>query len=235
MSPEELNFQSFLAARIKDRGISLKKLAEATGIAPAHIESMVHGKFGDLPSAPYVRGYIVRLGKTLDFDGEAWWEKIKKEGFVTDSGAADRLPRNRFIGKPQAKLIWIGAAVVLLLIYFSLQLPVIFGKPSVTIKFPDQNPYVSPVNTVTLAGTVHSANSLSLNGDNIAIAPDGAWEKSVLLQNGLNSFAVTAKKLLGGETSITEQIMYQAPSVSSSTPTSTAGTAPATTPSLKNH
>lgn len=222
MSPEELNFQSFLLAKIKDRGISLKKLAEATGIAPAHIESMVNGKFNDLPSAPYVRGYLVRLGKALDFDGMGWWERIKKEGFVKDSGTIDALPRNRFMGKSPAKFVWLGVAAGLLVVYLAFQLPLIFGKPNVLVTFPSQSPYLSVTNTITIEGTVRSASSLSLNGDTVAIAPDGSWKKAVLLQNGVNSFTITAKKFLGGETNLTEQIVYQSSSSATSTaPTST--------------
>jgi cytoskeletal protein RodZ len=230
MPPDEINFQTFFAAKIKDRGLSIKKLAEITGIAPAHLEAMVHGRFDDLPSAPYVHGYLVRLGKSLDFDGDEWWGKIKKERLVQNSGPADSLPSNRFIRQSPTKFIWIVVVGALVIIYLAFQIPVIFGKPQLTVVFPTANPYTATTNTLTLQGFVRGADSLYLNngaagaggtgganstsGNNdgnetIATAPDGSWQKSVLLQNGMNTFQVTAKKLLGGETSVTEQIMYQ--------------------------
>jgi cytoskeletal protein RodZ len=209
MPPEEINFQTFFAAKIKDRGISLKKLSEVTGIAPGHLEAMIHGRFDDLPSAPYVHGYLVRLGKALDFDGEAWWERVKKEGFAKNSGPDDNLPTNRFIRKSPAKFVWMGVAAILIIIYLAFQIPILFGKPSLAITFPSQNPYTTTTSTLTIEGTVQGANSLSLNSDSITVAQDGSWQETVLLQNGLNTFDISAKRLLGGSNNITEQIFYQ--------------------------
>lgn len=219
MPPEEVNFQAFLVAKIKDRGITLKKLSEATGIAPTHLENMVHGRFDDLPSAPYFRGYLVRLGKVLDFDGDAWWDKIKKEGLVRNSGPADSLPSNRFLKQSPAKFIWAIVVVVLVLIYLAFQLPIIFGKPTIKITFPGQSPYTTSSSTLTIQGSVSGANSLALNGDSVAIAQDGSWQKAVLLQNGMNTFDLAAKKLLGGEADVTEQIFYQGTGAAPTLPT----------------
>ena len=234
MPPEDINFQSFLAAKLKDRALSIKKLAELTGIAPGHLEALVHGRFDDLPSAPYVRGYLVRIGGVLDFDGEEWWGRIKKERLVANSGPADTLPNNRFIKQSPKKFIWIGVAVALVIIYLAFQVPVIFGHPGLSVTFPSANPYTTGSSTLTLTGTTHGADSLFLsngsNGDNenITITPDGSWQKSVLLQNGPNTFQITAKKLLGGEANITEQIIYQGPVFM--VPTSTASSSPSSSP-----
>jgi len=232
MPPEDIDFQTFFAAKIKERGVSLKKLSEATGIAPSHIENMVHGRFDDLPSAPYFHGYLIRLGKALDFDGETWWEKVKKEGAVKNSGSTDTLPNNRFLRQSPAKLIWIGVAAVLVLVYLAFQLPVIFSKPALVVTFPAQNPYTTSSSTVTIAGAVNGANALTVNGDNVVIAQDGSWQKTVLLQDGPNNFELVAKKLLGGQSDITEQVFYQgsgAPINASSTNSSSTASA-STTP-----
>lgn len=230
MPPEEINFQTFFAAKVKDRGISIKKLSEATGIAPGHLEAMIHGRFDELPSAPYVRGYLVRLGKVLDFDGEAWWDRIKKEGFTKNSGPADILPSNRFIRRSPAKFIWMGVAAVLIIIYLAFQIPILFGKPTLAVTFPEQNPYTTTSSTLAIQGTVQGANSLSLNGDSITVAQDGSWQETVLLQNGLNTFDISAKRLLGGSAEITEQILYQGgPSITTGA-TTTSGASTSTSP-----
>jgi cytoskeletal protein RodZ len=224
MPPEtEPTFQAFFAAKLKERGVTLKKLAEATGITPSHLESLAHGKFEDLPSSPYLHGYIIRLGKALDFDGEMWWDRIKKEGLVKNSGPTDALPSNRFLKQSPTRFIWVGVVIALILIYLAFQLPIIFSKPTITIDFPAQNPYTTSSSTLTLEGTVTGANSLALNGDTVTIAPDGSWQETVLLQNGPNTFDISAKKLLSGEADVTEQIFYDAgsPANASSTASST--------------
>lgn len=218
MPPEEMNFQTFFAAKIKDRGVSVKKLSEATGIAPAHLVALMHGRWEDLPAAPYVRGYLSRLGKALDFDGDEWWERLKRERVVSNSGPSDSLPSNRFIRQSPVKYIWIAIVGVLVIIYLAFQIPAVFAGPRLTIAFPTQNPYTTNSSTVTISGTVRGADSLSLNNggtdsnssdnESITIAPDGTWQQSVLLQNGQNTFQIVAKKLLGGSTQVTEQIFY---------------------------
>jgi len=230
------NFESFFRERVKERGFSVKKLSEVTGIAPAHLENMLRGSFEDLPSAPYFHGYIIRLAKALDFDADEWWEKIRKEGLVKNSGSADTLPRNRFVRQSPAKFILLAIIALVLLAYFIFEIPHILGRPTLTLSSPDQNPYTATSSTITMEGTVQNADSLYLkelnesNGEEITIAPNGSWQKGVLLQDGINTFDISAKKLLGGETNIVEQVIYSpAPSASSGTTSVSSGTSIAPT------
>jgi transcriptional regulator with XRE-family HTH domain len=229
MSPNDLPFEQFFAEKIKERGVSLKKLSEMTGIAPAHIENLLRGAYESMPSAPYFHGYLTHLGAVLDFDGEEWWARLKKEGVIKNSGELDTMPRNRFIKQSPPKYLWAIGAGVIVLIYLAFQAPRIFGKPTLIVLFPDANPYATTSSMITLAGTVSGADSLYLVGanggqqDQIIIAADGSWQKEVFLGSGSNPFEISAKKFLGGETSVTEQI-WGGPAPSSTATSSTAGT-----------
>ena len=161
MPPNDLPFEQFFAEKIKERGVSLKKLSEITGIAPSHIENLLRGDYENMPSAPYFHGYMLHLGAVLDFDGEEWWARLKKEGVVKNSGELDTMPRNRFIKQSPPKYLWWIGAGVLVLIYLAFQAPRIFGKPTLTVISPDANPYVTTSSTFTLAGTV-SGRGLAL-------------------------------------------------------------------------
>jgi cytoskeletal protein RodZ len=235
MSPNDLPFEQFFAEKIKERGVSLKKLAEMTGIAPAHIESLLRGDYESMPSAPYFHGYLIHLGAVLDFDGEEWWLKLKKEGVIKNSGELDTMPRNRFIKQSPPKYLWWIGAGIIVLIYLAFQAPRIFGKPTLAVSVPNANPYVTTSSTITLSGTVTGADSLSLVGadgerEPIIVAADGSWQKSVLLGTGLNPFEITAKKFLGGETTITEQIVYQPAGDTTTTSTASSTPSASTTP-----
>jgi len=205
----EESFSSFLTSRIKDRGVNLKKLSELSGISMKHLEALCHGDFWSMPSAPYLRGYLIKLGEILDFDPNPWWSKIKSAGFVKNSGAGDAPPKNRFI-KPQfLRFIWIAVVALFFAVYLSLQFSKIIGQPSLKLVYPDKNPAVSVINAITIQGTVSNLNELTLNGEVISVGKDGSWEKIVLLEPGLNTLEIKAKKFLGGETKIVEQIIYQ--------------------------
>lgn len=209
MPSNDLPFEQFFTEKIKERGVSLKKLSEMTGIAPSHIESLVRGDYENMPSAPYFHGYMIHLGEALNFDGEEWWAKLKAEGVIKNSGALDTLPRNRFTKQSPPKYLWAVAVAAVVLIYLGFQLPHILGKPALTVTLPDQNPYTTSSSTFTLEGTVQNADSLYLNGNQqITIAPDGSWQQTVLLGSGLNTFVISAKKFLGGETDTNETIYY---------------------------
>lgn len=218
MDYENASFGEFLSAQLKDKGFSIKKIADVTGIAPGHIENLLRDDFDAMPSSPYLRGYLLRLGKILDFNGDEWWAHLKGRGVVKNSGDADTLPRNRFMKKVPTKWLWTGGGALIVVLYLVFALPHIFGKPSLSITFPMQNPYTSSQNTLTFTGVVQGADTVSLrtaNGvqEQIPVAPDGSWQKGVLLGNGPNTFDFSANKFLGGTADITEQIIYEGPSL----------------------
>jgi cytoskeletal protein RodZ len=235
MNQDELLFEEFLAARMRDKGITLKRLAETTGIAPSHLENMLHGNFDEMPSTPYFRGYVIRVGKVLDFDGEEWWKRLKQGNAVKNSGPTDALPKNRFLKKEISNGVWaIGIGILILVIYLIIMFPRITGKPAITVTYPPNTPFTTSSNTITLAGSVSGADDLYLSSESasssqeITIAQDGSWQETVLLGGGLNSFELSAKKLLGGEADVTEEIIYQEPTAASSTSTSTTPSSTAT-------
>lgn len=203
-----LSFEEFFAERVKERGFNLKKLSEVSGIATKHLEALASGTFGNLPSSPYFRGYLQRLGEILDFDWEMWWSRFKTAGLVKNSGAKDLPPRNRFLRPAVYKKLWPVIIVIVIVLYFAFQSARIFGKPIVTVTYPAQNPATALTNEILLFGTVKNGGELYLNNEFVQISSDGSWQKNVLLDHGLNSFQIIAKKFLGGETKIVEQIIY---------------------------
>lgn len=226
MDPDNTIFEEFFAARLKHKGLTLKKLGEMTGISPGHLQELARADFSALPSAPYVHGYLVRIGKALDFDGEEWWSRIRDEGLVRNSGPADALPRNRFARQSPIKLVSLIVIALLVVAYLIVQFPRLWGTPTIFVLSPTDNPATSDASTITIQGTVKNADSLYLNGDEVTIAQDGSWQKDVLLAPGENSFAITAKKFLRGETDVVEQIIYQPPAGSMTAPTTTSVAVP---------
>ncbi len=212
---EEMFFEEFIAAQMRNKGISPKKLSEMTGIAQTHIENMVHGNFEDMPSTPYFHGYLIRVGKVLGFDGEEWWGKIKEENEVKNSGPSDALPKNRFVRRKIPKSYFIaGGIFVILIIYAAFAFPRIVGRPTLVVAYPSESPFITSSSSIIISGTVKNADALYLNNtEEILIAPDGTWEKIVFLSGTTTTepiqLKISAKKFLGGETEVTKQIIYE--------------------------
>lgn len=208
---DEISFQAFLNEKLRERGLSIKKLSELTGIAVKHLENLSTGRLEDLPAIPYLRGYLIEIGEVLGFDGETWLDRFKKEGVLKGSGAHDELPRNRFAQKPINKTIFVGAIVLIILLYIGIRSSQIFGKPIIEIISPAQETATVAEDQFLITGDVRGADQLSINGEQITIDTSGHWQKTVLLQPGLNSVSIIAKKFLGRETEVVRRIIYEPP------------------------
>ncbi len=203
------DFPQFFIQAVKERGYNLKKLSEASGISLKHIESLACGNFEAMPSAPYFHGYLQKLGALLDFDAETWWTKLRAGNFVHDATHRDALVKSRRTRKSFGNLVWIGGLCAIVLLYLTFQFTRIFGRPVITLRYPTQNLAVVSEPNVNLAGTLENGTELYVNNESVALAAGGAWEKSVLLQQGLNTLEIRAKKFLGGEATTVTQIVYE--------------------------
>ncbi len=206
---EEKDFSEFLRERIKHHNVSLRRLSEMTGISIPHLESLLRGELEELPSAPYLRGYLQRLGEALDFDAEVWWLRFKQSGEVRSSGAEDELPRNRFALRPGRTYGWVIAAGVVILLYFGLRFAKIFGQPILIISNPAEAVVRVEESSLLISGRTKGGDQIFVNSEQVPLGAEGSFEKSVLLVPGLNTVEVEARKFLGGETKIMRQVIYE--------------------------
>ncbi|MEK7193204.1 MAG: helix-turn-helix domain-containing protein [Patescibacteria group bacterium] len=216
---DSIEFQTLFADKLKERGFTLRKLSELSGISAKHIESLAAGRFELLPPAPYLRGYLLKLGTILDFNGEAWWEHLKEEGLIKGSGPTDALPKNRFAKEPMGKKIIIGTIVILLVVYFGFRFSKILGKPMLTISYPAEDLITVHDDRIIIQGEVSGSDELKVNGEPVAIDAIGRWEKNILLQPGRNPVSIIAKKFLGRQTEVSREIIYQTPPKTGATST----------------
>jgi hypothetical protein len=164
-----------------------------------------------MPSAPYLRGYLKRLGEILDFNFAPWWKTISERIFINSFGSSDALPQNRFALKNWNKIIIAGFIILILLVYFILNFGRIFGEPILIITNP-ANDIPVPImtsSTFLFAGSVKNTDELLINGEKININPDGSWTKDVALSPGLNTFEIQAKKSLGKKITVVKKIYLQ--------------------------
>jgi cytoskeletal protein RodZ len=233
---KENNFAAAFSARLKERGFTVKKLAEISGISPEHLENLSRGAFDRLPPAPYLRGYMEKLAPLLDFNATEWWNALEEAAGIKESGADDRLPRNRFAPRPIARYVWGIIVGVIVIVYFALRLPTILGRPGLVVAEPATDMAVAN-DRYTVRGTVTNADQVFVsngegNGEAVPIV-NGAWEKKdVLLNQNLNTIVVTAKKFLGGEVRVVRQVTYTAPTSATTTSAApaTSGTTATSTP-----
>ncbi len=192
------------------RGLTFERLIELSDVPERYILALRDGEFEKLPAAPYVRGYLIKIGEVLNVDGETLWQVYKNETPMKKSGPEDKLPSNRFAIKSlNKKTVAISAIILVILIYLAWWAPSLLGAPSIEIINPAVNNYITNEPTIKLIGNVNPGDKLTVNGEEVLVGASGRFEKEFQLQPGINTFALVAKRFLGKEAKIVRQIIFQ--------------------------
>lgn len=204
-------FKEIIIDAIEHKGLSIGKLAELSRVPEHYVELIIRGDYEKLPSSPYLHGYFTRLSETLNLESELVWQVFKKEFDIRTSGEKDLLPKNRFAFEPinNTKIFTISSFVVLVFVYLIFRFNALFGKPYLVVLDPAESNISTNIETYVLRGNAELENKLSINNELVDIKEDGSFEKSVLLQEGVNTFEIKTKKFLGRETSVSRQIIFE--------------------------
>ncbi|MBI2604013.1 MAG: helix-turn-helix domain-containing protein [Candidatus Harrisonbacteria bacterium] len=202
--------KELLAEQSELKGISRDKLVASTGIPDRFIAAFLEGDATALPAAPYIRGYLKKLGSVLELDAEELWRAYERETTPRASGAGDRLPENRFALKTANKKMLVGAiALIAVALYAAVNAARLIGEPGLTVLLPAEETSLTKTRTVSIEGALENASdSLEINGEAVMVDARGAFKKSFPLEEGINSFQITAKRFLGKTVTLTRQVVY---------------------------
>ncbi|MCL4405382.1 MAG: helix-turn-helix domain-containing protein [Patescibacteria group bacterium] len=208
------------------RGLNVEKLAEASNIPARFVSSLLEGNYEELPSKPYIRGYIIKLAKVLDTDPDILLESYESSSEdLRSSGVTDRLPANRFALKPINRGLLIAIVVVMIVAGVVIfRFNDIIGKPEIQANVPS----ITSSQTVNVTGEVKPGDTLTINGQVVYPAGNGTFEQNVSLSPGLNTLQFTVKRFLGGETVLTKQVFYQSAQSTAAAPPLSSSSTPAT-------
>ena len=230
MSLTELKtLKETLKDEMRAKGISAAKLCELTGITPQHINALIESDFMHLPAAPYVRGYLEKISEILEIDFDVVWRRYSRESAIKRSGEKDVLPQNRFALRSIKKSSLIIAALIIVILVIGLPaLSNFFGKPSLEIISPAGDTEIVSQQSYQVRGVVQNPKDrVFINGTEVPVAPNGSFEIQKNLDPDANTFAISAKRFLGGETTITRNVFYK----STSTPSLNASSSTSSIPS----
>ncbi len=206
----EKDFKTLLSEALGFKNISPEKLAQIINIPKQYILALQNLEIDKLPAAPYVHAYLKRIAAALSLNAEELWELYKKELAHKTSGAFDKLPANRFkIPSLNKKVIAIGSAIILVLIYLLINVGPFSGTPLLDITDPQAPLMIVYEPAINLEGKINPGDKLTINGEEIASDKTGNFSFSFDLQPGLNTIEFRAKRFLGKETLLTKQVLYQ--------------------------
>jgi len=212
MEEEIKSLSKIILEAMRYYDINLDKLARMSGISERHLEALLEERFKQLPSAPYIHGYLNKIAALLNLNGEDLWRVYLKDNqSLRRSGERDQLPPNRFsyrlwLSRPIVFVI-AGLAIVGLYIFFHVSF--FFNKPDLVFEDLDNDSLIVSEEKFIFHGQIEAPASLSINDEEINLNPDGSFEKTVYLNAGVNVFTFKAKKVLGKELNIIKQIFYE--------------------------
>lgn len=213
---EEFNIRSIsalLTEAMRVKNMSVEKLSQTSGISDRFIELLLEERFTKLPAAPYVRGYMLKIGEILSIDGNDLWEIIKAHHAqsVAQSGEKDKLPGNRFITQATNLKMIVGIIIGILFVgFFLVRLPALFGKPKFELAEFENGIRVS-TSTFTIRGTINPSDELFVNDEQLVADESGNFEKTFNLSPEFNTFRFSIRGLLGKEFQETRQVFYEVP------------------------
>lgn len=198
------------ALHVKDWGV--EELAKRTGVSDRFINLLLEERIEDMPSLPYLRGYILKITDVLDLDNEKIWQTyFENNERLRSSGKYDELPKNRFVLSRINKKVVLGVITILIvLLYLFIRVFLAFNL-SHALSIPDleENRVVVYDPSFILRGTIESNYKLILNNEPVYPDIDGAFEQILELQPGFNTFTFEIKGFLGRTDTVVKQLFYE--------------------------
>lgn len=192
---------------MESKGMDAGKLSDLTDVPQRFIVSLIDGDFKNLPSEPYIRGYLFKVAGVLDADPNSLWRSFRQSSEIHSSGSADLLPANRFsLQRISSKKVWIVFIVLVLLGFLGFRVDNILGNPTLDVTLPE----TTTSQIINVTGKVNPGDTLTLNNEVVYPDKEGQFDiKEIQLEPGLNTLEFRVKRYLGRETTVVKQVFYQ--------------------------
>lgn len=212
-------------------GLSIQDIADETSVSAKYIRALEEGRYNDLPSPVYIKNYLQRICEVLGIAWEVIGSLYEKEVQVyTDvpkarhessarrvRGRGRRRSRSsggRSVHGQRAILVsrWFGVGaiaivVLLLLVYFLVQITELLGAPELIVSDPVEDISVTE-RSYDVRGQTEPEAIVTINQQPVGLSQDGSFEVEVFLKPGLNAIRITTASKRGAERSIERFIVY---------------------------
>lgn len=212
---EEQRLSQTIVEAMKMKGFTVTKLSEATGVSERIVEFILAERFDELPPAPYVRGYLLKIAEVLGLEGDSLWDTYGKyHAEIRRSGYHDTFPENRFALPKISRKLVLGVAISLLILGF-IASRFLWGGRAFIFEVNISDNLVVTTSTYTLEGRVRAGDQLTLNGASLNLDLDGGFTREWNLAPGFNTLRFVVLRPLEGEREFVEQIFYEVSSAAS--------------------
>lgn len=187
-------------------GLSLEEVALRTKIRPEILEKIEEEDWSSLPSETYIRGFLANYARAVSVDEDKVLAFFRRQYTKKES------TEKKFVWQPIDKSALTltpasflsGAAaflVVAFLLFLVWQYKSFAGTPLLLVYEPQEKAILSE-GKISVVGKTDPDARVTINGEEVLVGSEGAFNKVLDLGEGVQSLAIIAINKLGKENKI---------------------------------
>lgn len=185
----------------EEKGIALSEVERATKIKKIYLQEIENGDFEKLPSESYALGFVKNYAKFLELPQNTIVPLFRREydakrhvSIIPEFRKKQHTYSKKTIFSGRGLIIIVVAAIIVGYIFF--QYSSLIFAPTVDVETPKNGTTISG-NVVEVKGKTDPYATLTINGDEVYVALDGTFKKSVYQFSGDNKIKIIVKNRFG--------------------------------------
>ena len=180
-------------------GWTLSEIAVKTKIRKSFLQAFETGEFALLPDPVYARNYLKVYVRALGGDIQYFLQQFEVECGTCDFTKNARLPRRRaralqfLVASRFIKVCSLGLVGLAIVGYLGLQIRAIVSPPELLV-FSPMDGVKTDEALITVTGQAQEGARVRVNGEDVLLSQDGAFQVHVALERGLNVIAIQSQK-----------------------------------------
>lgn len=202
----------------QEAGIELDAAARQLGIPRHHLRSLEGSAYDRLPGEVYIRNFLKRYTAFLNVSETSVLKAFTEEFSLTQRVTPARrqaqaapprgLPRQWQLTPIAFRRIAFSLLVTAILVYLGWEVSKIVAPPTLALTSPPEN-FVTAETVITVAGHTKPEAIVSINDQAIFVDQQGGFRETIVLETGLNTIVVAAKKQRSRERVIFRQVLLE--------------------------
>lgn len=203
------------------QGLMLEAVARSLRIPTKTLRALEEGDFASLPADVYMRGFLRQYAEALGLDAVPFLRAFAMERARLPVRApvfpwtlAGRQPPRAFLWEfvsPRALTVAVGVLGLLVVLgYVLAQVRTYARPPRLEVSDPPHDIEVREP-TLVVRGRTDPTAEVSINGERMAVRPDGNFEETVGVGEGVSTLRVVAKSIGGRETTVIRDVLLRSP------------------------
>lgn len=200
------------------RRYTLDKIAEELQIKKEYLERIEEDAIGELPADIYTRNYIKRFAEFVKVNPSEVLKLYDKQRHVYD--VTHREARAVFSKKKKRLFSFIVTPKIVRRFFISLiffafafyvwfQISDLSSAPEVIILEPSSAEITTVDDSLQVVGSVSSDAVLTINGKQIKLTSEGAFQENIELQQGSNALLFKAENKFGKKTEVSKKVFVE--------------------------